>query len=309
MAAVPSSGQLSMSVIADSVGMLSTNRSLRECTLITAVGGYYDPQWFGSPYEMSSFYGWQGYGYRYSAVPFGNYFDFACNGLYTNTTSQITDLSGQNLHGYFVTGTGNGTTITCDQYTTSFPGYLTIPGDSNQKSVYLNNSIKFGGTQNYTVITWFRVTSFTSNYPGIVGAEGRSSGSQPIGWSLYIDNVSGYHINHTRYSGTSGTGQNVQLTFGAGGIPTFAFDTWYMVTATFDGSVMGLTLHTAGQRFQVTSSNSYSLATSTSWGAFLGLRYNNWFNGRIGYFAVYGSPLLSTWLDTIYESTRIRYGV
>ena len=299
--ALPSSGQLSLNDIRLNIGMLQANTSLRECTLITAVGSN------GATTKVSNFYGWNGYGYRYPATPLGNYYDFACNACYTNTTTAIGDLSGLNLQGYFVTGTGNGTTATCDQYTTTFPGYLTIPGDTAQKSVRLDDTSKFGGTQNYTVITWIRVSSFTSSYPGIVAAEGRS-GSTPIGWSLYLDNVGGYHINHTRWNGTTGSSATATITFGSGTVPAFAFDTWYMITARFDGSTMGVSLHTAGSRYDSNISNSYSISTSSSWSAFLGLRYNNWLNGRIGYYCVYGSSLLSAYLDTAYAATRIRYG-
>jgi hypothetical protein len=301
--ALPISGTLGINTIRASVGMLSTNVSLRQLTLVTAVGSN------GATTKISNFYGWHGYGYYYPTVPFANYFDFALNGLYANSGSTISDLSGQGLNGTFVTGTGTGTATTIDQYTSTFPGYLTIPGDTPQKSVRLDNSMKMGGTSSYTVIVWVRVSSFTSSFPGVVAAEGRS-GSNPIGWSMYLDNSGGYHINHTRWSGTSGTGQTTTITFGAGGVPAFAFDTWYMVTAIYDGvSTMGIYLHTGGTRYLTTVTNTYSLATDASWGAFLGLRYNNWLNGRIGYYAIYGSPLLSAWVDTVYESTRIRYGV
>ena len=301
--ALPSSGILSLSDIRSSVGMLSTNVSLRECTLATAVGSN------GATTKISNFYGWHGYGYYYPTVPFGNYYDFALNGLYANSGSTIADLSGNSLNGTFVTGTGNGTSATIDQYTTTFPGYLTIPGDTPQKAVRLDDTSKFGGTQNYTVITWVKVSSFTSSYPGIVAAEGRSSGGQAIGWSLYLSNVGGYSITHARWNGTTGSSANATITFGAGGVPSFAFDTWYMITAKYDGAAMSVSLHTAGSRYDAFGTNSFSLATSTSWGAFLGLRYNNWLNGKIGYYCVYGSSLVTSWLDTVYAATRIRYGV
>lgn len=295
--ALPTSGPLSIGQIRTELG--SSSGSLRT---LSALAG------FTSPDSISEFYGY-GNGYFYPAVPFINGFDFSVSSKYSNSGSAIDDLSTYNWDGTFVTGTGNGTAATIDQYTATAPGYMTIPGDSPQKSIRLNDNMKFSGTAVHTMVVWFRVTSFTSSYPGIIGSEGRSSGGQPIGYSLYLDNTSTFNLNFTRYSGTSGTGQNIQLRFSSGGVPAFAYDTWYMASIRFDGSVMALSLHAGGNRYDVSASNSYSIATSTSWSAFLGLRYNNWLNGRIAYYCAYGSVLTTTMLDTIFTNTRGRYGV
>ena len=276
--ALPSSGTLAMSTIASSVGTVTPN-SMNELTRLTAVGSN------ASTFKTSNFYSWPDGGYKNGSPDI--LFDFGLNANYSNSGSTVSDRSGNGRNGTFVTGTGNGTAATIDQYTGTFPGQMNIPGDTPQKSVRLDDYAKFSGTGNYTVIAWVKITSFTSSYPGVVGAEGRSGGN-PIG--------------------TSGSLANISVNFGSGGVPSFAFDTWYMVAARFDGSTMALSLHTAGSRYDASTGNSYSLSTDASWSAFLGLRYNNWQNGPVGYMAIYGSSLTTTVLDTIYAATRIRYG-
>ena len=295
--ALPTTGSLSINQIRNELGV--TTGSL---TALSEIAG------FTTPHKISDFYGYEGNGYAYPAVPLINRFDFVCNNKYSNSGSAIDDLSSYNWDGTFVTGTGNGTATTIDQYTATYPGYFTIPGDSVQKAIKLDNNMKFSGTQAYTVITWFRVSAFSSNYPGIVAAEGRS-GSQPIGYSMYLRNTPDFSIIHTRYSGTSGTGDVNILTWGSGGVPAFAYNTWYMSAIRFDGSTMVLDLYTGGSGYHASKGNTYSLATDSAWSAFIGLRYNNWFNGRIGYYCVYGNALTTGMLDTIYAATRGRYGV
>ena len=296
--ALPSSGTLAMSTIASSVGTVSPH-SMNNLTRLTAVGSN------ASTFRTSNFYSWPDGGYKNGSPAI--LFDFGLNANYSNSGSTVSDRSGNGRNGTFVTGTGNGTAATIDQYTGTFPGQMNIPGDSPQKSVRLDDYAKFSGTANYTVVAWVKITSFTSSYPGVVGAEGRSGGN-PIGWSIHFDNASGYKLNHSRWSGTSGSLANISINFGSGGVPSFAFNTWYMVTAVFTGTSMSLSLHTAGSRYDAFGTNTFSLATDASWSAFLGLRYNNWQNGPVGYMAIYGSSLTTTVLDTIYAATRIRYG-
>ena len=296
--ALPASGTLAMSTIASSVETVAPN-SMNELTRLTAVGSN------ASTFKTSNFYSWPDGGYKDGSP--GILFDFGLNANYSNSGSTVSDRSGNGRNGTFVTGTGNGTAATIDQYTGTFPGQMNIPGDTPQKSVRLDDYAKFSGTGNYTVIAWVKITSFTSSYPGVVGAEGRSGGN-PIGWSLYMTNTSGYQVAHQRFDGTSGSGTNIALTFGSGGVPSFAFDTWYMVAARYNGSVMHVDICTGGTRYGNTTGTSTSLATDASWSAFLGLRYNNWQNGPVGYMAIYGSDIGTTAVDTIYASTRIRYG-
>jgi hypothetical protein len=296
--ALPSSGTLAMSTIASSVGTVSPH-SMNNLTRLTAVGSN------ASTFRSSNFYSWPDGGYKNGSPAI--LFDFGLNANYSNSGSTVSDRSGNGRNGTFVTGTGNGSSATIDQYTGTFPGQMNIPGDTPQKSVRLDDYAKFSGTGNYTVIAWVKIASFTSSYPGVVGAEGRSGGT-PFGWSMHFDNASGYNLNHSRWSGTSGTLANISINFGSGGVPSFAFDRWYMVVARFNGSTMSLNLHTAGSRYDASTGNSYSLSTDASWSAFLGLRYNNWQNGPVGYMAIYGSDLGTGVLDTIYAATRIRYG-
>jgi hypothetical protein len=294
--ALPPSGQLSIGDIRTELG--SSSGSLRA---LSALAG------FSSPDAISEFYGYPG-GYFYPAVPFINGFDFSVNSKYSNSGTAIDDLSTYNWDGTFVTGTGNGTPTTIDQYTATSPGYMTIPGDSAQKSIRLNDSMKFGGTSNYTIITWFRVSAFSSSFPGIVAAEGRV-GSTPIGYAMYLRSTPDFSIIHTRYNASSGSSGNNILTWGSCSIPAFAYNTWYMSAVRFDGSVMSLRLYAGGSGYNASVSYPNPLSTSASWSAFLGLRYNNWFNGRIGYYAVYGSTLTEGMLDTVFTNTRGRYGV
>jgi hypothetical protein len=293
---LPSSGTLAMSTIASSVGTVSPH-SMNNLTRLTAVGSN------ASTFRTSNFYSWPDGGYKNGSPAI--LFDFGLNANYSNSGSTVSDRSGNGRNGTFVTGTGNGTAATIDQYTGTFPGQMNIPGDSPQKSVRLDDYAKFSGTANYTVVAWVKITSFTSSYPGVVAAEGRSG--NPIGWSMHFDNASGYKLNHSRWSGTSGSITNISINFGSG-VPAFAFNTWYMVSARFNGSTMSLSLHTGGSRYDASTGNSYSLSTDASWSAFLGLRYNNWQNGPVGYMAIYGSDLGTGVLDTIYAATRIRYG-
>ena len=294
--ALPSIGSLSISQIRTELG--SGSGSLRT---LSALAG------FSTPDSISEFYGYPG-GYFYPAVPFINGFDFSVSSKYSNSGTSIDDLSTYNWDGTFVTGTGNGTPTTIDQYTATAPGYMTIPGDSAQKSIRLNDNMKFGGTSNYTIITWFRVSAFSSSFPGIVAAEGRI-GSTPIGYSMYLRSSPDFSILHTRFNASSGSSGTCLLTWGSGGIPAFAYDTWYMSAIRFDGSTMQLRLYAGGSGYNGSLSYPNPLSTSASWSAFLGLRYNNWFNGRIGYYAVYGSPLTEAMLDTVFDNTRTRYGV
>lgn len=293
---LPTTGSLSISQIKTELG--SSSNSLRA---LSALAG------FSTPDSISEFYGY-GLGYFYPAVPLINRFDFVVTSKYSNSGTSVDDLSSYNWDGTFVTGTGNGTPTTIDQYTSTFPGYMTIPGDSAQKSIRLDNNMKFAGTSNYTIVTWFRVSAFSSSFPGIVAAEGRSGG-QPIGYSMYLRSSPDFSIIHARYSGTSGTGDVNLLTWGSGGIPSFAYNTWYMSAIRFDGSNMALSIYAGGSGYHTGKANAYSLATDSNWGAFIGLRYNNWFNGRIGYYCVYGSPLTTGMLDIIFDNTRSRYGV
>lgn len=305
--ALPASGTLELSRIgatdgANSVGVVLPYSLYQLCTLSGACQ-YFDGAWFYD-YSISQFYSYPGYGYKFGSPAILH--DFGLSLRFTSSSSQIIDTSGNVRTGTFVTGTGNGTDVNVTGYTTSFPGNIAI-NSSSQYSIRLNDVAKFSGTTSYTVVSWVKVSSFPSSYPGIVAAEGRS-GSTPIGWCMYFDNVGGYHLNHVRWNGTSGSPLQVIITFG-GGVPAFATGQWYMVVSRWDGSLINVDLYAGGTRYGSTSGGSSSLSTSTSWSAFIGLRYNNWLDGNIGYTAIYTSALTNAQLDEIYEFTRKRYGL
>jgi hypothetical protein len=305
---LPTSGALSLADIRLNVGMQSTNVSLRECTLVTAVGGYYDPQWFGTPYEISSFYGWVGNGYNYNFSS-GILHDFGLNAKYPTSTSVIEDCAYTSRTGTFVTGTGNGTATNITGYNSTFPANIAI-NSSSQYSIKLNDYAKFTGTSPYTAVIWFKVNSFPSSYPALIGAEGRS-GSTPIGWSFYISNAGSpytYTITHNRFNGTSGSGSFNTISW-LNGLPAFSYDKWYMAAARYTGSLNWVELFIDGTRYYQSISDTNSVTSDASWGAFIGLRYNNWLDGKVGYVSIYNSDIGSTGTSAIYEATRIRYGV
>jgi hypothetical protein len=304
--ALPSSGALSLGDIAvnqgaSSVGVVTPYSLYQLCTL-TGVGTYYDGAWFRD-YFISNFYSWAGYGYKFGSPAMLH--DFGLSNRFPTSSSAIIDTSGNARNGTFVTGTGNGTATNVTGYTTGYPANIAI-NSASQYAIRLNDVAKFSGTTSYTVISWVKVTSFPSSYPAVVGAEGRS-GSTPIGWSMHFDNVSGYHLNHTRWNLVTGVPLTVTVTFGAGGAPSFATGTWYMTVARWDGSLINVDLYANGSRYGSTSGGVSSLSTDASWGAFIGLRYNNWLNGNVGYTSIYTSALTNAQLDEIYEFTRYRY--
>jgi hypothetical protein len=305
---VPASGQLSLGDLRIYLGMQPTNISLRECTLVTAVGGYYDPQWFGTPYEISSFYNWVGNGYNYNFAS-GILHDFGLNAKYPTSTSVIADCAFTTRTGTFVTGTGNGTATNITGYSSTFPANIAINA-SSQYSIKLDNYAKFTGNSPYTAVIWFKVNSFPSNYPGLIAAEGRS-GSTPIGWGLYISNAGSpytYNITHSRWNGTSGSGAFNTISW-SNGLPAFSTNKWYMAAARYTGSVNWVELFIDGTRYYQSIGDTNSVTSDASWGAFAGLRYNNWLDGVLGYISIYNSDIGSTGTSAIYEATRIRYGV
>lgn len=235
-------------------------------------------------------------------------FDFTKTSNYSNSGQTIADLSGNGRNGTFVTGTGNGTPATVTGYDSTSPGRLNLPGDTPQRSVRLNDLAQFGGTSNFTIVTWTRLTSFTSTFPGLISAEGRS-GATTIGYSFYLSNQSGYSMTFTRWIGTSGVGDFATLNFGSSGVPTFQFNAWYMMAARFDGSNLRVHAFISGYpKFTKGTASTGSITTSASWSAFMGLRYNNWYNGDFSYMSIYNSDIGEAALDTIYANTKLTYG-
>ena len=310
---LPSSGALSFSAIASDISLYAPfggpYGSLDKMTKITGVGGTWDGSDIFSrnpPYETSNFYGWGGGGFKFGSVKLLH--DYALNGYYSGPSSVIKDTSGYFRDGVFVTGTGNGTPQNVVGYNSSI-GYIDSE-TTNQRSVRLDNYAKFAGTAPHTLICWFNVSYFPTAYPGIIACEGRSSSTgQPIGYSLYLNQITyaTFGINYSRFSGTSGTQFNLNLTaIGA----QFTAGFWYMVALVFDGSTASLIMYQASSTTQMTGisgSNNYSIVSESAWSCFQGLRYNDWLNGSIAYTAIYDYALTASEIKKINGATRLRY--
>lgn len=304
---LPSSGTLALSRIANSDGAnsvgISTPYSIRQLSILTGKNFYFDGGIFFNAASISSFYNWAGYGYKNGSPDILH--DFGLSSRFPTNSSDIIDTSGNGRTGTFVTGTGNGSPANITGYTQTFPANIAT-STSNQRAIRLHDTAKYGGTQSFTWIIWFRNTSFSSSYNGLISCEGRS-GSTPIGHSLYISNVGGTTINYQRWDGTSGNQQTISLTYGSGGIPAFVSGKWYQATVIYSNGSMQLALYVDGVGYTIATSNSTSVATSASWSCFAGLRYNNWLDGNIGYIATYpNNPGSQAFFDINYY-TRARY--
>jgi hypothetical protein len=154
------------------------------------------------------------------------------------------------------------------------------------------------------------VDNFSTSFPGLIACEGRSSSTgQPIGYSLYLNQITTYTfgVNYSRFSGTSGTQFNLNLTaIGA----QFTAGFWYMVALVFDGTTASIIMYQASSTSQITGisgSNNYSIVSESAWGCFQGLRYNNWLDGKFGYTAIYDYALTALDIKKIQTATRLRY--
>ena len=310
---LPSSGALSFSAIASDIALYAPYGgpygSLDKMTKITGVGGTWDGSDIFSrnaPYETSNFYGWGGGGFKWANIKLLH--DYALNGHYSSPSSVIKDTSGYLRDGVFVTGTGNGSPTNVTGYNSSI-GYIDSQ-TTNQYSVRLDNYAKFAGTASHTLICWFNVSYFPTAYPGLIACEGRSSSTgQPIGYSFYLNQITSttFGVNYSRFSGTSGTQYNLNLT-AIGSQFTAGF--WYMAVAVYDAGSVNILMYQASSPTQITGisgSNSYSIATESSWGCFQGLRYNDWLNGSMGYTAIYDYALTASDIRKIQGATRLRY--
>lgn len=305
---LPASGQLSVADIAanqgaNSVGVV-TPYSLFQLSILTGKNFVWD----GIPvyYEMavSSFYNWPGYGYKYGSPAILH--DFGLSSRFPTSSSNIIDTSGNGRNGTFVTGTGNGSAVNVTGYTTSYVARLAT-SSSNQYAVRLEDTAKYGGTASFTWVAWFRNTGFSSSFNGIIAAEGRGGGSQPIGQSMYISNASGTYIQYERWDGLSGSVATARITFGSGGVPSYVSGKWYMVALRYNGSTAVLELYVDGVKYSSSLSTSVSVATSGGWACFAGLRYNMWLDGQLGYVACYSSDIGTAGTDEINYYTRFRY--
>lgn len=283
--ALQGSGTISISQIKTELG--SSSYSLH--TLSVAAGK-------STPDSMSEFYG---YSNAPSAYQYGSpfmLFDFVASSNYSNSGTQITDLSGNGNHGVFVTGTGKGTPATVTGYSSTAPGTLYLDGTS-QYSVRLVNTAQFTGTQAHTMVAWIKLTGHGGGtYPGIF-----SSDQNPYGWEINISNESPKRFFVERFGAGAVVGN-----FGSD-YPAFAYNTWYMTSLRYDGTTASTDIYMGGTRYTKTATIG-GISTSNSYGPSMGLRYNNWIQGYYGYAAGYTSDIGTTGIDAIYTNTKSRYG-
>jgi hypothetical protein len=257
-----------------------------------------------APHSMSEFYGYSaavggtnGFGaYQYGS-PF-MLFDFGATSNYSNSGTQITDLSGNANHGVFVTGTGKGSPTTINGYNATAPGRLNLAnGSGAQYSVRLVNTAHFTGTQAHTMVAWLKISSHGGGvYPGIF-----SSDQNPYGYGFTLTSEDPKRFFVERF-GAGAVISNFNST-----LPAFAYNTWYMTSLRYNGTTASTDIYMGGTRY-TNSATLGAISTSDSYGPSMGLRYNNWIHGDYGYAAGYTSDIGTGALDTIYNATKSRYG-
>lgn len=245
----------------------------------------------------------------------GVLFDFYDTSYYANGNTSVFDLSSNNNNGVPVTGTGNGVPTTLIGYNTVPFGYLYLNSSiGSQFSIRLPNTFKFPGLSPYTIAIWFTNTDTTFGtdiFQGLVSAEGRDAFfSTPIGYSFGIRKVAGvYSLFNRRFIGNTGSATDLTLTWGTSITPAFSANTYYFAFIGFDGTTQYMSIYANDQnRYDATIPSSASLNTDPMWGAFLGLRYNNWLNGNVGLLQIYPNWIGYNNLANLYNYTKGRYG-
>lgn len=242
-------------------------------------------------------------------------FDFYQTSQYSNGSTSVADLSGNGNNGTPVLGTGNGTPTTLVGYNTAPFGFLNLNSSSigTQFSVRIPDVCKFQGLSPYTLLTWFTNTDTTFGsdiFQGLISAEGRSPLFIPIGYSFFIRKVAGvFALGHTRWNLATNTNTQNLLTWGVDIPLVFAPNTYYLAVAGFDGTNQYLSIYANDtNRYDTSTPSAASLDVSASWGAFLGLRFNSWLNGDVGYAQVFSDWIGFNNIDSIYNATKGRYG-
>lgn len=217
-------------------------------------------------------------------------FDFSSTANYSNSGTSIADLSGNNRNGTFSTGTGNGTAATVTGYSTN--GYLNLPGTSAQRSVRLADVLKPTGTANFTYIVYMRPKgySYNGNFPGII-ANASTSGGAGLSWG-----ISPSYTAPGQYSTRGTSNANfVQLAYSGGA----GLNVWSVYAIKFNGTSTTLYQYYNGTMYTANTVGATSVTSSTSWGLFLGLRYNQWINADFNYVAMYNTALSDSDITTI----------
>lgn len=275
--ALQSSGAISMCQIKTELN--SGSYSLR--TLSSEAGK-------STPDSMSEFYGYTGTGaYAYGCPQL--IFDFSRTAYYSNSGTSIADLSGNSNNGTFSTGTGNGTAATVTGYSSS--GFLSLPGDSTQRSVRIPDGLKPTGTASFTFVVHMKPKgySYNGNYPGIL-----SHGDSTTGLSWYLDgDNSRSNVWRDLNCGSNGFDYlNYPANTGIG-----AWSTYFVRS---NGSFQQVHVYKNSTLYSgAGASTSCGITASSSWGFFLGLRYNQWLNADFSYVAIYNSYLSTGDLSTI----------
>jgi hypothetical protein len=222
-------------------------------------------------------------------------YDFASADNYSNGTSVVKDVSGNGNDGTLINGTGAGSPSGMSTYTTSSPGYVHL--EQTQSIRTNSDGALLAGKQSYTYLMWFKWYNWNGGgYPGIDGD----------GFEMIINNdIAGYRIWHNR------NGNYAMLNFNGvtPGVPAFSTTKWYLWSCRYNGSTntASVDIFMDGNRYTVDAASSSSINYVGS--PFrVGLRYNNWMNADLNYYASYGSDIGTSGLQTIYDTTKSRFG-
>ena len=264
------------------------SESLTESSIVSLTNLLFN-QTFTTGTQSKTYLNTNGFWTSYNKVPFiyGSprlVFDFSSATSYPNSGTAISDLSGNANNGIFSTGTGNGTPATVTGYNSN--GYLNLPGTSAQRSVRLPDSLKPTGTVSFTYIVYMRPKgySYNGNTPGIMA---NHDGTNGLFWIIQPTSPNNYAVrngaNVTGMDYTGGTGLNV----------------WTVYALKFDGSSTTIYQYISGTLYSVNIVGATSIVSTSSWGFFLGLRYNQWINADINYVAMYNTALTNSEITTI----------
>lgn len=228
-------------------------------------------------------------------------FDFSDTTSYQNSGTSIADLSGNGNNGIFTQGTGNGSPFTVTGYD-STNGWLNLPGDANELSVRLPNSLKYSGTGGaFTYIMYCKPLGYgySGNFASGLISNSYSPGltNQGVKWVILNNSTS-----ELRYD-DGGSPSGFQMPDPVGG----GIGAWTMYVLTNDGTTETMYQMVNGVSYKL-SANITSPATPLSgWGLYMGLSYNVWFKGYVNYAAIYDSVCLTeSQLLTIYNQLLLR---
>jgi len=274
------------------ISISQINAELNACTYslrdLSALAGK------STPDNMSEFYNYNG-AYRFGSPQL--VFDFNLQNQYSNSGTTIKDLSGNNNHGTFVTGTGTGTPTTVTGYT---HGYLSLPGSAAQLSVRIPDGLKPIGANPFTMVVYMKPKgySYNGNYPGIISHGDSTTG---LSWFLNAD-VPGQFVWRDLRGGSNGaTALAYQGAYGG-------LHHWNGYAITSSGTNHRLHQYVQGTLYSSgTTSTGCNITANANYGFFLGLRFNMWLNAEINYVAIYNSELTTGNLNAIFGVINYRY--